>query len=143
MKWTLLESASDKTYALILDTGDEAISSLESFAQAHRLGGAHFTAIGAFSRAVLGYFDWETKTYLRIPVDEQVEVVSLIGDIALENDKPKIHAHAVVAKRHGVTSGGHLLEAHVRPTLEIIIVESPAHLRRQFDPESGLALIRW
>jgi len=143
MRWTLLESASDKTYAVIFDTGDEVMSGLASFAKEHRLAGAHFTAIGAFSDAVLGYFDWQKKDYLRIPVDEQVEVVSLIGDIALENNEPKIHAHAVVARREGKTSGGHPLEGHVRPTLEVMVVESPAHLRPQFHPQSGLALIRW
>lgn len=82
------------------------------------------------------------KDYLKIPVDEQVEVVSLIGDVALEKDQPKIHAHVVVGKRNAVTAGGHLLEGHVRPTLEIILTESPEHLRKEFDPASGLALIR-
>jgi len=69
-------------------------------------------------------------------------VVSLIGDVALEKDQPKIHAHVVVGKRNGITAGGHLLEGFVRPTLEIVLTESPAHLRREFDTASGLALIR-
>ena len=113
-----------------------------SFAREHNLVSAHFTGIGAFSQVVLGYYDWEKKEYLKIPVDEQVEVVSLMGDVALEKDQPKIHAHVVVGKRDGNTAGGHLLEGFVRPTLEIVLTESPAHLRREFDPASGLALIR-
>src|ERR1700693_6051008 len=118
------------------------MSGLLSFSNEHSLVGSHFPGIGAFSQVVLGYYDWEKKDYLKIPVDEQVEVVSLIGDVALEKDQPKIHAHVVVAKRSGVTAGGHLLEGSVRPTLEIVLTESPAHLRREFDPASGLALIR-
>jgi len=118
------------------------MAGLLSFAKEHNVTGAHFTGLGAFSEVVLGYYDWEKKEYLKIPIDEQVEVVSLIGDVALEKDQPKIHAHVVVGKRNGSTAGGHLLEGDVRPTLEIVLTESPAHLRREFDPASGLALIR-
>jgi uncharacterized protein len=142
MKSKLLQPYGPKSFVLVFDTGDEAMSGLVLFAKEHNLVGAHFTGIGAFSQVVLGYYDWEKKDYFKIPVDEQVEVVSLIGDIALEKDQPKVHAHVVVGKRNGVTAGGHLLEGHVRPTLEIVLTESPTHLRREFDPQSGLALIR-
>jgi uncharacterized protein len=142
MKSKLLDDSAQKTFAVILDTGDEAMASLLAFAKQNNVTAAHFTAIGAFSAAVLGYFDMEKKDYSRIPVGEQVEVVSLIGDIALEKDQPKIHAHAVIGKRNGVAMAGHLLEGHVRPTLEITLIESPAHLRREFDPRAGLALIK-
>ena len=136
------EQAGEKTYALIFDTGDEAMSGLTDFATQNNFGAATLTAIGAFQDVVLGYFDWETKDYKKIPVREQVEVLSLIGDVALENDKPKVHAHVVVGRSDGSTRGGHLLEGHVRPTLEVIVIESPVHLRKQFDECSGLALIR-
>jgi predicted DNA-binding protein with PD1-like motif len=102
---------------------------------------ASITAIGAFERAVLGYFDWATKEYKRIPVDGQVEVLSLIGDVAVSDKGPTLHIHAVLGRSDGSTVGGHLLEGHVRPTLEIALIEPPAHLRKRKDPESGLALI--
>jgi len=142
MKAKMLANTQEKTFAIVLDTGDEAMASLLSFAKEKRLAAAHFTGIGAFSRVVLGYFDWEKKDYVRIAVNEQVEVVSLLGDIGLEKGEPKIHAHSVIGKHDGSAMGGHLLEAIVRPTLEIVMVESPAHLRREFDPGSGLALIK-
>lgn len=144
MKSKLLhESDGQKTYALIFETGDEVMSNLESFAKKNRLGGSRFTAIGAFRDATLGYFNWEKKDYKRIPVAEQVEVVSLVGDIAEgENGEPKLHAHVVLGKSDGTALGGHLLEAHVRPTLEVMLVELPRHLRRLHDRETGLALIR-
>ncbi|HEY7309850.1 MAG TPA: PPC domain-containing DNA-binding protein [Gemmataceae bacterium] len=133
----------EKTFALIFDTGDEAIGGLTAFAREKRLSASHFTAIGAFQEAMLGYFDWEKKDYLKIPVHEQMEVLSLVGDIALgEKDEPKVHAHVVLGRSDGTTRGGHLLEGRVRPTLEVMLVESPRHLRRQHDPQSGLALIR-
>lgn len=131
-----------KTYALIFDRGDEAMVGLVEFARAKGLGAAHFTAIGAFEDVVLGYFDWNTKEYTHIPVREQVEVLSLIGDVALKGQEPKVHAHVVVGRADGTTRGGHLIEAHVRPTLEVILTETPAHLHKEVDDDSGLALIR-
>ena len=137
------ESHGRRTFALVFDTGDEAMAGLSQFAREQRLAAAQFTAIGAFSRAVLAYFDWDTKQYQRIPVDEQVEVLALTGDVSEEADgTPKVHAHVVLGRRDGTTRGGHLMEGHVRPTLEVVLTESPAHLRRRHDPATGLSLIR-
>src|SRR6185312_2026029 len=97
-----------KTYVLIFDTGDEVKSTLLDFARKNGLGGSHFTAIGAFSDVTLGYFDWQLKKYQEIPVEEQVEVLSLIGDIALQDGEPRVHAHVVVGRSDGTTRGGHL-----------------------------------
>jgi uncharacterized protein len=119
------------------------MGSLQEFATKELIGGAQVTAIGALSPAKLAYFDWETKQYRPIPVDEQVEVASLVGDIAIGPDqKPSVHVHAVLGRRDGTALAGHLLEARVRPTLEIIVTESPAHLCKAKDAESGLALIK-
>ena len=132
-----------RTYALVFETGDEAVAGLSRFAEENQLGAAQFTAIGAFQDVTLGYFDWQKKEYQKIPLREQVEVLSLVGDVALKPDgSPQLHAHVVVGRPDGTTRGGHLLEAHVRPTLEVVLVESPVHLQRKHDPESGLALIR-
>ena len=141
MKAKVLNEAPERTIALVCDRGDEVMAVLHRFAADHNLTASRLTAIGAFERATLGYFDLERKDYDRIPVDEQVEVLSLVGDIALDGDKPKVHAHVVLGRRDGSTIGGHLLEAHVRPTLELLLVESPSHLRRVCDTDSGLALI--
>jgi predicted DNA-binding protein with PD1-like motif len=138
----LHEQQGEKTFVLIFDTGDEVVSGLLDFAKQQHLDSSHCTALGAFSDVVVGYFDWEKKEYTRIPLPEQVEVLALVGDIALDQGAPKVHAHVVVGKADGTAHGGHLLEAHVRPTLEVVLVESPQHLQRQSDPESGLALIR-
>jgi predicted DNA-binding protein with PD1-like motif len=136
------EHEGSRTYALIFDKGDEVMSILIDFARRHKLGGSHLTAIGAFSDVTLGYFDWEKKDYKKMPFGEQVEVLSLLGDIALKDGEPKVHAHVVVGRSDGTTLGGHLVEAHVRPTLELVLVESPRHLQKEVDPETGLALIR-
>lgn len=143
MKSKLIHNAPQRTFAIVFDQGDDVLENLLAFARQHRLTGASFTGLGALSDAVLGYFDWETKEYRRIPIEEQVEVLNLTGNVALAGDGgPKLHAHIVLGKADGTAHGGHLLEAHVRPTLEVIVTESPAHLQRRTDPESGLALIQ-
>jgi len=143
MRAKLLNDQPEMTYVLIFDTDDEVMKTLKEFARQKRLSASRFTAIGAFREATLGYFDWQTKDYRRIAVPEQVEVLSLIGDVTDgAQGEPKLHAHVVVGKSDGTAHDGHLLEAVVRPTLEVILVESPRHLRRRHDPESGLALIR-
>jgi len=141
MKSTLLDATGPRTWVLIFDKGDEPVAGLTAFAKAQKLGAAHFTAIGAFSDVTLGYFDRAKRDYKKIPLHEQVEVLSLLGDIALDNGEPKVHAHVVVGRADGQARGGHLLEAHVWPTLEVVLVESPRHLRKRHDPETGLALI--
>ena len=144
MKSRLLhESSGQRTFAVILETGDEVMGCLQEFAEKERISAAQLTAIGAFSDAVLGYFDWDRKKYRRTPVSQQVEVASLLGDVAVTPDgKSGLHVHLVLGRRDGTALAGHLLEAHVRPTLEVILTESPAHLHKVQDPESGLALIR-
>ena len=144
MQTRLIHSdAGQRTLVAVLETGDEVFASLKRFANDERLSAAQISAIGAFSRATLMYFEWDTKQYRTIPVDEQVEVAALTGDIALDQrGEPALHLHVVLGRRDGTTRGGHLLEAHVRPTLEVVLVESPEHLRKETDEETGLALIR-
>jgi len=130
-----------RTFAVVLDSGDEAVSAIESWADQEHVGAASVSAIGAFRAAVIGFFAWDSKEYERIPVPEQVEVVSLLGDLALADGKPKLHAHVVLGCRDGSARAGHLLSGEVRPTLEVLVSESPGHLRRVRHHETGLALI--
>jgi len=131
-----------KTFAIIFDKGDEVRESLLEFANTNRLGDSQVTAIGAFSEVTLGYFDRLQKTYRKIPLKEQVEVLSLTGNIVEKDGRPSLHAHVVVGRADGTAHGGHLLSARVWPTLEMILSEIPVHLRRAYDEETGLALIR-
>jgi predicted DNA-binding protein with PD1-like motif len=139
----LHENAGQRTYAVVLETGDEVMQGLQQFVERERITTAQLSAIGALSDAVLAYFDWERKDYRDIPVREQVEVAAMNGDVALSpSGEPALHMHLVLGKRDGTALAGHLKRAHVRPTLEVIVTEQPAHLQKVHDPESGLALIR-
>jgi uncharacterized protein len=142
MKFRKIDDA-PQTFILVFATGDELAQSLLRFAQEQQLSAASFKAIGALSSVRLGWFSWEHKRYEpSVTLDEQVELVSLIGDVALKDDEAVVHAHVVIAKQDGTAHGGHLLQAHVRPTCEVVLTESPTHLQKFIDPASGLALIR-
>jgi uncharacterized protein len=134
---------SPKTFILLFETGEELVDGLLQFAKLQKVSAASFNAVGALSSVRLGWFSWESKRFEpSVTLDEQVELLSLIGDVALRDGEPVVHAHAVIAKKDGTAHGGHLLNASVRPNCEVFLTESPAKLRRFIDPDSGLALIK-
>ena len=143
MKSKVISSeAASRTTIVVLDSGEEAFAILTRFCNDMALSGASITAIGAFESAVVGWFDVATKRYKRIRIDEQCEVLSAIGDVAIgDDDKASLHLHVVLGLSDGTTRGGHLLEGKVRPTLEVILEETPASLRRRKRPDLGIALI--
>src|ERR1700691_5735234 len=130
-----------KQYAVIFYQGDEAFSGLLEFAEKYHVTSAHFTAIGALNRATLGWFDPQRKMYKKIPLDGQHEVIGMSGDIALYQGKPVVHAHMVVGSPDGTTRAGHVLDAYVSPTLEVMVIVDPIAMKKRFDPETDLTLI--
>jgi predicted DNA-binding protein with PD1-like motif len=141
MRVVCLNEDNDQTFVVVFETGDEVISGLTDFARQNKVQTAFLSGVGAFQRATLAFFDLETKEYLHIPIDEQTEVMSVAGNITLYQGEPKIHSHAVVGKRDGTAHGGHVIEAIVRPTLEIFLTTSPKIIRRKMDEMVGLPLI--
>ena len=138
-----------RTFVVVMDKGDDAAEELVRFARDNAVTGAGLSAVGACREATLAYFDREEMTYQDIPVTEQAEVLSMLGDIAVQSgqsgagqDERAVHVHAVLGLRDGSTVGGHVRRAVVWPTLEVVVTESPAHLRKRVDEETGLALIR-
>jgi predicted DNA-binding protein with PD1-like motif len=130
-----------KQYAVIFYQGDEAFSGLVEFAQKYHVTSAHFTAIGAVSGATVAWFDPQRKMYKKIPIVGQHEVIGMSGDIALYQGKPVVHTHMVVGNQDGTTVAGHVLEAYVSPTLEVMVTVDPKSMHKRFDPETDLTLI--
>jgi predicted DNA-binding protein with PD1-like motif len=130
-----------REYALVFGKGDEVASGLVQFAQDYQVTSAHFTGVGALRDVTVGWMDRDKKAYKAIPILSQVEVLTLAGDIAQYDGKPAVHTHLVVGTPDGSAKGGHLLEAHVFPTLEVMVTVDPAAMKKTFDPETGLALI--
>lgn len=137
----LSESDGRREYAVIFSKGDEAFSGLNEFAEKYHVTSAHLTAIGALRGATLAWFSPERKMYNELPIEGQLEVASMIGDIALFNGKPAVHVHMVVGLPDGTAKAGHLLEAHVWPTLEVMVTVEANAMHKRLDPETGLALI--
>jgi predicted DNA-binding protein with PD1-like motif len=137
----LLGDGDAKTYLLVFRTGQEVVKGLLAFARKHRLVAGNLTGIGAISDSVIGYFDPEKKAYLRIHEKGQHEVLSLTGNLALYKDEPFFHVHVALGLRDGSARGGHLFEATVRPTVELVLTAYPRAVRRQIDPETGLPLL--
>ena len=134
---------SPKTFILVFETGDELAKGLREFAEQESLSAASFKAVGVLSSVRLGWLSWESKTYEpSVTLNEQVELLSLIGDVALKDGSPVVHAHAVIGKKDGTAHGGHLLEAYIRPTCEVVLTESPTPLQKFIDRESGVAVIK-
>jgi predicted DNA-binding protein with PD1-like motif len=142
MQSKILNSGPEKTFALVLQYGEDPMEEIRQFAAKEKLQACRFTAVGAFSEAEVGFFDFSIKDYVHIRFGEQTEVLSMMGDITTYEDKPKVHAHVVLGKRDGTACGGHLLKAAVHPTLEIILTESPSWMQRKMDARSGIPLIQ-
>src|SRR6266567_5959052 len=141
MQAKLLNQA-PRTFALVFDKGDEVTDTLLQFAKESQLKASYFTALGSFSDATLGFFERERKAYKRIEIKEQVEVMSLFGNIAQdESGQHKLQSHVVIGKSDGSAHGGHLLKAHVWPTMELFLTETAEQLQRKVDEETNLALI--
>jgi predicted DNA-binding protein with PD1-like motif len=130
-----------KQYAVIFYQGDEAFSGLLEFAEKYHVTSAHFTAIGALNKATLGWFDPQRKMYKKIPINGQHEVIAMSGDIALYQGNPVVHTHMVVGSPDGTTRAGHVLDAYVSPTLEVMVTVAPVAMRKRLDPETDLTLI--
>jgi len=142
MKFRCLKDAPARVFVLVLDPGEEAFHAITDFANREAITGASITAIGAFSQAKVGWFDLAKKQYKPIDVNEQCEVLSLLGDLAEGDDgKASLHLHAVLGLQDGTVRGGHLLCGLVQPTLEVTITESVVQLRRKKRPDLGIALI--
>jgi predicted DNA-binding protein with PD1-like motif len=142
MAWELIEEqAGGRAYVLVADPEEDALEAIMQLATSEQLSAAQLTAVGAFSEAVVGWFDRDTKEYRRIPVSQQCEALSLIGNIAIGGDGPSVHVHAVLGLPDGQVRGGHLLAGKVWPTLEVLVREAPVTLHKTYRAEVGLALI--
>jgi len=140
-KAALLSDGDAKTYLLEFHTGQEVMKGLLAFARKHNLMAGHLTGIGAISDAVIGYFDPHKKVYLRNHEKGQAEVLSLTGNLALYKGEPFFHVHVALGLRDGSARGGHLFEATVRPTVEVVLTAYTKPIRRKIDPETGLPLL--
>jgi predicted DNA-binding protein with PD1-like motif len=125
-----------------LDRGEEVLASLAALCSEQGIACASLTGIGAVRDAELGYYDLESFTYATRSVPEVCELVSLVGNVALVDGAPFVHAHATLGDRELRLVGGHLVRATVAVTAEIFLDVHEGELERALDPEVRLKLLR-
>jgi len=136
-----IEVKEPRSHFLVFDQGDELMDTLRRFAGSHRIRGARFSAIGAFEKATIAYWNWSTKQYEKHQIDEQREVASLTGDIAMEGGAIRIHAHVVLGRSDLGALAGHVIRAVIRPTLEMQLIDYGMTLERARREEINLSPI--
>jgi predicted DNA-binding protein with PD1-like motif len=125
-----------------MDPGEDVLGAIEEVARNHEVKSGQLSLIGAVSKAKLGYFHREALEYRYFTVDEDVEVVSCIGDISTHEGNLVVHAHMIVADEKGKCWGGHLLPGcEVSVTIELVIIETEIDLIRKKDDMTGLNLL--
>jgi predicted DNA-binding protein with PD1-like motif len=135
------DTPEEKVYVVVFLKGDEVLSGLTDFAIEHKVLNAHFTGIGAASGATTAWLDIPNKVYRPRHTKEQVEVLSLVGDIAAYQGKPVVHMHTVLGHRDGSTAGGHVWELTANPTVEVFLTANSKSLEKRPDEASGIKLI--
>ena len=132
-----------RTFVIAFGPGDEVLPGLAELARGRSWKSAHFSGIGSFSSATLGWFDFDRKEYREIPRRGTLEVVSFNGNVTLDPDgAPLVHVHCAVAGQQGEVTGGHLLEGKVAATLEVFLVEEPTAVRKVPDDTLGAKVIQ-
>lgn len=142
MTWTLLsEHDGVREFAVIFASGDEVMSGISDFAAEQKIVSARFTAIGSLKDGSFCWYDPDRKLYKAINIHQQMELLTLIGDIALYQGKPVAHAHASVSTADGAGQGGHLLKGVTAQTVELFVTAYPTPLKKMLDKDTDLKLI--
>ncbi len=130
-------------YIMRLAIDDEIHASLKELATREGIDAAGIEGIGSVHHAVLGYFDRETREYVRKSVPGEMEIVSLAGNLAVKDAEPFAHLHVVLGGRDFQAVAGHLFEGRTAATCEIIVRPLKGYIRRTLDPATGLVPARF
>jgi predicted DNA-binding protein with PD1-like motif len=130
-----------EAFVVRLETGEEIHASLKELARLERIDVAGIEGIGAVYDAVLGYFDRVAREYLRRTVPEEMEILSLAGNLAIKESRPFAHLHIVLGGQNCEAVAGHLFEGKTGATCEMIVRPLKGFVQRKLDPVTGLYLL--
>lgn len=128
-------------YFIRVDQGEEIVSILTKFCSEREIKLGKISAIGAVNEVKIGIFDPIKKEYNSNTIKGTFEILSITGNITLNKDQPYLHMHIMLSDSGFNAFGGHLNEAVVSATCEVIIEELEGKLDRYFDENTGLNLI--
>jgi predicted DNA-binding protein with PD1-like motif len=126
---------------LVFEPSAEVVQTLQDFVRKNAWKSVHFVGLGACTDATIGYYDAMKKDYVKIALTQQMEIVSLVGDAAQDNEHEAFHAHIALGFADGTLHGGHLFESHVSPTLELMLRGSSVPMARRHDETSNANLL--
>ena len=132
----------DNCWVIVLEKGERIIEKLGEFVETNGVKSGHLHAIGAVSEVELAHFSLEKKKYTTRKLSQALEIVSLMGNVTLKGNEKIIHLHIVVGTNEMTLSGGHLIEATVGVTCEIIFHELKEAIYKEQDENTGLNLIK-
>ena len=119
----------------------EILSELEKVCSQYNIKLGKISGIGAVNRATIGFFEPAIKKYHPTEINDDHEITSLSGNITSMNNEVYLHVHINLANSENNTFGGHLNEAFVSATCEVIIEEFEGEVSRFFDETGGLNLL--
>lgn len=138
----ILTADKDGAHLVVLDRDELLIDSLTKIMTTHSFQGGFISGIGALKDVELGYYELHNKTYLRQKFEqEDFELIALNGNIPLKQNAPFIHVHALLGRRDFSVFGGHLFEATVAVTAEIMVLSLGKMPKRVLNHKIGLDLI--
>lgn len=133
--------SNEKQVVLNLARGEELFEVLLSWCKENNIAGATLTGLGAADQLELAYYNMQTKAYERHIIDEEVEILSLTGNLGTLEAQKMLHIHGVFGKRDLTTFGGHVFKLRVSGACEIHLTTLPSNLKRSFDETTGLNLL--
>jgi len=128
-------------YVLRLDKGDEIITSLLHLCQKEDISLGTVTGLGAVDHVLAGIYNLKEKSYHQNEFKGEKEIVSLTGSITRKDGDVYLHIHIAVSGEDGSVVGGHLNEARISATSEIIISKFVGKVERKYDCVIGLNLL--
>ena len=131
------------SWVIVLRRNEKVIESLKKFVGKNDIKSGYFNAVGAVSSVVLAHYNLEKKKYTTKSINKPLEIVSLMGNIAMKGTEKIIHGHIVVGTDKMELYGGHLKEATVAATCEIILNEFKETIEKHYDEDTGINLMRF
>jgi predicted DNA-binding protein with PD1-like motif len=128
-------------YQIRFESGEQVAASLLVWLEAEGIGYATMTGLGAVSGATVSYWNSETREYEQHQLDEQMEIVSLIGNVSIKEGQPFTHIHVTLGRRDLSIVGGHFNDAIVHPNLEVWVRPEAQAVERTLDESCGLYLM--
>jgi uncharacterized protein len=129
------------THVLRFDNGDDVIAALATYCTENSITAGHFSAIGSAGEAVLAYYNLPNKQFEDHTIQEEVEIVSLTGNVATMDGKTIIHAHGVLSRQDLSTIAGHFKKLTISATAEVVLTKLNATFTRHHDEQTGLNLL--